>query len=232
MRIGICEDESSFAQLLSDKVESFFAKKEMLTEFVFFEKGKQLIDNFNEKFDLIFLDINLGGMNDGIEIAHGLRKLNVLTPLIFVTSLENRAVDGYDVNAYGFVVKKYLDEKLTKVLEKFWREYYCKKTIALCGKNVTEIVDVEKVFSVQSKGRCTVVNYSEGSFDDIRPIGKFSEILGEDFVETHKSVFVNISKIKCVNSDTLTLSDGSLVPLSRRNRKNVMYAVMKRIGGK
>lgn len=56
--------------------------------------------------------------------------------------------------------------------------------------------------------------------EDARPIGRFAELLGDDFVEVHKSVFVNISKIKRINNDTVTMCDESIVPLSRRNRKN------------
>ena len=57
-------------------------------------------------------------------------------------------------------------------------------------------------------------------------------LLGDDFVEVHKAVFVNISKIKRINTDTVTMCDKSNVPLSRRNRGNVICAVMKRIGKK
>lgn len=232
MKIAICEDERSFQQKLQRGVESFFAEKGVETEFFCFDNGAELIRSLDNEYEVIFLDINLGGKEDGMDIAAQLRKQSISAPVIFVTSLENRAIDGYDVGAYGFVVKKDLDEKLLKVLSKLWKEHFCHPTIAIQTKDSTEIIELNSIVSVQSQGRCTLVYADNTEFEDARPIGRFAELLGEDFVEVHKSVFVNISKIKRINNDTVTMCDESIVPLSRRNRKNVMCAVMKRIGGK
>ena len=50
-----------------------------------------------------------------------------------------------------------------------------------------------------------------------------------DFVECFKSVFVNVEKIRSVNSDTIILINNHKLPVSRRSRKNVMLAVMKKV---
>ena len=165
-----------------------------------------------------------------MDIAEQLRNEDISAPVIFVTSFENRAIDGYDVGAYGFVVKKNLDEKLHKVLTKLWKDNFYRPTILIQGKENTEIIKLNHIISVQSQNRSTLIQTDTKELTDIRPIGKFTELLGNEFVEVHKSVFVNISKIKRINADTVTMCDESNVPLSRRNRKNVMYAVMKQIG--
>lgn len=232
MRIAICEDERSFQQRLQSGVAYFFAEKGVDTEFLCFDNGAELIQSLDSEYDVIFLDIHLGGSEDGMDIAAQLREQSVSAPVIFVTSLENRAIDGYDVGAYGFVVKKSLDEKLPKVLGKLWKEHFCRPTIAIQTKDSTEIIELDSILSAQSQGRCTSIHTDSAQLEDVRPIGKFAELLGGDFVEAHKSVFVNVSKIKRINNDTVTMCDESIFPLSRRNRKNVMCAVMKRIGGK
>lgn len=231
MKIAICEDEHSFQQKLQSGVADFFSEKDIAAEFFCFDNGAELIQSLDNKYDVIFLDINLG-REDGMDIAAELRSSSVAAPVIFVTSLENRAIDGYDVGAYGFVVKKSLDEKLPRVLAKLWKEHFCRPTIAIQTKDSTEIIELDSIVSVQSQGRCTLIHTDKTEPEDVRPIGKFAELLGDEFVEAHKSVFVNISKIKRINNDTVTMCDESTVPLSRRNRKNVMCAVMKRIGGK
>lgn len=232
MNIAICEDEKEFAKRLSEGVERFFSEKETKVCFDFYESGEELLNEQKSAPDIIFLDINLGAESDGMTVAASLREKGVTAPVIFVTSLENRAVDGYEVGAYGFIVKKTLDEKLPRILNKLWQEHFCRKTLAVNGRDFTEIIHVDAILSVQSEGRGSIITTESGSFNDTRPIGKLSELLGEDFVETHKSVFVNIAKIKRINSDTVTLCDNSAVPLSRRNRKTVMLAVMKRLGEK
>ena len=230
MKIAICEDERLFQQKLKSGIERFFAEKKTETEFDCFMNGEELIHNLNKEYDVIFLDINLGTKADGMDIAEQLRNENVSAPVIFVTSFENRAIDGYDVGAYGFVVKKNLDEKLPKVLTKLWKDNFYRPTILIQGKENTEIIKLNHIISVQSQNRSTLIQTDTKELTDIRPIGKFTEFLGNEFVEVHKSVFVNISKIKRINHDTITMCDESNVPLSRRNRKNVMCAVMKWIG--
>lgn len=232
MKIAICEDELSFQQKLQSGVAEFFSEKGVETEFFCFDNGAELIQSLGNGYDVIFLDINLGSREDGMDIAAQLREQSVCAPVIFVTSLENRAIDGYDVGAYGFVVKKNLDEKLHRVLGKLWKEHFCRPTIALQTKDSTEIIELNSIVSAQSQGRCSLIKTDTAELEDARSIGRFAELLGDEFVEAHKSVFVNISKIKRINNDTVSMCDESIVPLSRRNRKNVMCAVMKRIGGK
>lgn len=124
MKIAICEDELFFQQKLQSGVTEFFSEKGVETEFFCFDNGAELIQSLGNGYDVIFLDINLGGREDGMDIAAELREQSISAPVIFVTSLENRAIDGYDVGAYGFVVKKNLDEKLPKVLGKLWKEHF------------------------------------------------------------------------------------------------------------
>lgn len=232
MNILICEDDKVFAKRLSEGIQHFFSEKGKEVVFFFYENGEELLQAQKNEPDIVFLDINLGSNNDGMTVAGKLREKGIVTPIIFVTSLENRAIDGYDVGAYGFIVKKSLDEKLPRILNKLWQEHFCRKTLAVNGRDFTELIHIDTILSVQSDGRTSVIITEKVSFNDTRPIGKLSELLGEDFIETHKSVFVNISKIKRINSDTITLCNDSTVPLSRRNRKAVMLAVMKRLGEK
>ena len=232
MKIAICEDELLFQQKLKSGIERFFAEKKTETKFDCFVNGDELIYNLKNQYDIIFLDIHLGTKTDGMDIAAQLRNANISSPVIFVTSFENRAIDGYDVGAYGFVVKKNLDEKLPKVLTKLWKEHFYRPTLLIQGKEDTQIIKLNHIISVQSQGRSTIIKTDTEELTDIRSISKFAEFLGDDFIEVHKAVFVNISKIKRINTDTITMCDESNVPLSRRNRKNVMCAIMKQIGEK
>ena len=186
MNIVICEDEKEFAMRLSDEIERFFSQKEMPINISRYENGNDLLNEKNAGFDLIFLDINLGSGDDGINTAHLLRDNGITAPVIFVTALENRAIDGYDVDAYGFVVKKNLSEKLPQILSKLWQEHFCRKTIAISEKNSTELINTDTILSVQSDGRASAVITEDGRLNDIRPIGKIAEFLGDDFIETHK----------------------------------------------
>lgn len=235
MEIALCEDEQLFAEQLESGICKFFAEKGIEITVKRFRDGNRFTESLaeNHGYGAVFMDINLGGSADGMELAARLREIDREVPVIFVTSLENRAADGYDVRAFGFVVKKNLSEKLPKVLEKLHRELFCKKSIAVMGKDFTEIIRTDRIICAQSRGRGTLVHTEECDYEDTRSIGHFAELLdAEDFIEVHKSVFVNISRIKRINADTVILCDDIAVPLSRRNRKSVMFSVMSKVRAK
>ncbi len=235
MKIAICEDNGVFAAQLQTLVQQFFRAKEVAVTFDTFETGTQFLQHISAggAYDAVFMDIDLGEASDGIEMIARLRETDTSVPVIFVTSLENRAIDGYDVHAFGFVSKKNAAEKLPKVLEKLWKELFFRRTMAIQEKDGTRIIPVDSITWVESLGRISLVHTAEGDLTDTRAIGTFSALLPpEDFVEVHKSVFVNIGEIKRVSTDTVLLADDTPVPLSRRNRKKVMLAVMRKVGGR
>lgn len=68
-----------------------------------FESGEEFL-TAHKAFDLVFLDIEMPGL-DGMETAAMWRSYCPDTPLIFVTNLAQYALRGYEVDAFGFLVK-------------------------------------------------------------------------------------------------------------------------------
>ena len=62
------------------------------------------LEAYRPDFDLVFLDIELPLLN-GIETARRLRELDSVVALVFITNMEQYAVNGYEVDALDFVVK-------------------------------------------------------------------------------------------------------------------------------
>lgn len=72
--------------------------------------------------DLVFLDIQMPGLN-GFQVIHKLRELNQPIPLvIFVTAYDSYAIKAFDVHALDYLLKPADDERLTEALSKV-REY-------------------------------------------------------------------------------------------------------------
>ena len=231
MHAAICDDEKENVEKLGSMVKSFFAGKEIALSFSVYKKGSSLLKSIEEGtvYDVIFMDINLV-TEDGISIISEARKLGCTTPVIFVTGYENRAVDGYDVDAFAFVVKKNMDEKLPKVLAKLYTALYEKTTLAVETRDSVRILNTEEILFIESENRTSKVHTEKEELTDLRSITHFAGLLSaDDFVEVHKSVYVNIPKIKRINADTVELEEGTVLPLSRRCRKLVMFAVMKRV---
>lgn len=232
MKIAICEDESVFAQELAMHIQTFFKSKNIDPSIAFFSDEEVVRKLCQDAcaFDIIFMDIDLGGQQDGVEISRKLRAHAPQVPIIFITSLENRAIDGYDVDAFSFIVKKKYEEKLPLVLEKLWKQLYEAKTLTITEKNEIHVLPIKEILWIESEGRTSLVHTVNATYTDIRSIQNMAVVLTDtDFMECFKSVFVNVEKIKSVNADTITLINDHKLPVSRRSRKSVMLAVMKKV---
>ena len=135
MKAVICDDDRENASEINKIIKHFFLEKNIAVEVSYYSKGYELLERIKggEQFDVIFMDINLI-TEDGINIISDVRFLGCEVPVIFVTSYENRAIDGYDVDAFAFVTKKSMNEKLPKVLQKLYSHLYEKRTIAIADK--------------------------------------------------------------------------------------------------
>lgn len=231
MRIAICEDEPIFSDKLRVEIENYFNKHKEQTEICVYTDGIPLLRSYqnSEVFDLVFLDIQLIE-SDGMEIAAEIREIDDSVPIVFVTALLDRAIDGYSVSAFDYIVKADMDEKLPKVLNRFIEENQADTISIVTKENSTILLSYAEIMWVESDGRNTVVHTKKDCITIIESIGKFSEKLPSNrFVEVYKSIYVRIDEIKRVDADTLELSNCSVLPVSRRNRKKVLTAVMKNI---
>ena len=110
MRIAICDDEKSMGQILEEKV------KKLLPDAVVekYLSGDDLISS-GFKPDILFMDIQMPG-KDGMETARIVRRNNKDMILIFVTAVDEYVFQAFDVGAFHYLVKPFLDDKFDEGL--------------------------------------------------------------------------------------------------------------------
>lgn len=231
MRTAICEDEKIYSDKLSESLNIFLLSHNEKAETDVFTDGAHLTEKLKSggHYDVIFLDIQLEG-SDGMDIAEKLRQYDMTVPIIFVTGLENRASDGYAVQAFDYIIKSDFDAKFEKVMTRLMQTL-TKKSLSLEDTSGNlEIIPIADIMYVESEGRGTAVHTAEKTIHTNLPISKLSAELPEaDFIEIYKAIYANISKIKRTLTDTLELSDGKVLPMSRRRKKAVLTAVIEHV---
>lgn len=114
MKVLLVDDEQFHLAHLENICENVFpSKTELLcysNPLLALEKAK------NEKIDIAFLDIEMPQL-DGIHLAKILKDLNPVINIIFVTDLNNYAMDAYSIHASGYIIKPADEQKIKEELE-------------------------------------------------------------------------------------------------------------------
>ncbi len=181
MRIAICEDERVYLDLIKEKTTDFFREKKVSIATDSFSDATLLLGKIEEgrEYDLILMDLQMKH-SDGMEIARVLKDRNINVPVIFVTGIENRAYQGYSVDALDYVVKKDMDTRLPEALSRFM-EKQKSNTIAVPIKKAvrnddtrsdgagfdkeTAVIKIKDILWVESDGRSSrlTIKNSDGS---------------------------------------------------------------------
>ncbi len=229
MRIIVCEDAPEFAAALKEELCAIFEEKQMACEIVWCGSGTELCTKLEAGMtaDLLFMDIHLGDM-DGVELIKENNKERI--PTIFLSSLEDRIADGYDVDAVNFLLKRNYKERLQTVVERFLKENYQKGHILLEDRDTMVRLAFSEIYYVEADNRMTVVHTAAACYQEKQSISHFVAKLPENlFVEVYHSLYINLDHIRSVMADTVLLDNEKELPVSRRKRKQLLSAVMRRM---
>lgn len=197
------------------------------------EEGIALIKE--HKPDLVFLDINMPGMN-GFEM---LKQLEDLPRVIFVTAYDEYALKAFEVNALDYILKPVDPERLREAIQKLSSEDdfvsaqaagIARKDRLLSAKDRVFIKDGEKCWFVElSKVRMLESdgNYVKVYFDNFRPLilrslNSFEERLDpEFFFRANRKFIINLQWVSSIENWfngglQVELREGEKVEISRR----------------
>lgn len=106
IRIAIVEDDANAAKTLENYIEKFAGDHKLKQKTEIFDSAEAFFAS-EQNFNVLLLDILLP-TQDGLSIAHQVRKSNNDVCIIFVTNMAQFAIRGYEVNASDFIVKPVL----------------------------------------------------------------------------------------------------------------------------
>lgn len=223
MKIAICDDEEVFIENTIDMIKSILADADMCS-ITACKSGEELLEKHClEKYDIIFLDIEMGGIS-GMETAREIRKYDSEVIIVFLTNYSEFALEGYEVDAYRYLVKNqpvYIFEKqFRSVFEKYSQKH---KLFEISDRNTTSYVYLKDIcfFEILNK-RITVHTLT----DEYEFCGKMADIEQQFkndalFIKPHKSFLINLAHIRAICVSDIIMANGKKVPLSRNYKKAI-----------
>lgn len=195
------------------------------TEIVGFSSAEQFLPAFKDQsFDLITLDIFMDKMT-GVDLARAIRLTDKNTRIIFCTASNDFASESYEVDACYYLKKPFTREKIKSMLDRLNIEEMEKNRRVTLPDGTTVVL--RDVIYADFACHCASLHCKNGKTLNVRlPFSEIERSLCayKYFSSPYKGVVVNFYEIKAHSADTFTLSDGSLIPISRRRAKDVLDA--------
>ena len=117
LRILICDDDQAQLNYLRDRIRTLCDQNSTAAIIHSFDDAGSIPQQLLRDHDIAFLDIDFRekGYN-GIHIAKELRQANQDSVIIFVTNYIEYAPEGYEVQAFRYLLKSETDSKLERYL--------------------------------------------------------------------------------------------------------------------
>ena len=214
------EDEAPALEILKNYL-SHFEDFQLLESFISpFEAQKYLLNN---SIDLIFLDIQLPGLN-GLEFLRTLKD----PPLVIITSAySEHGVEAYEQQVFDYLLKPYSLERFSKVLNRVREQgtpdlvSMAKEFILLRVDRQDRKVDLDKIRFVESQKEYVELDLEDEKLLSKIGITELSDQLPDDrFIRVHRSFIVNKDFIKGMASNHVDLGDQQ-IPIGRLYKKQV-----------
>lgn len=223
IHIAICDDEKEFVKRLQQLLDRYSLESGEAIRTVFFKDGMELIENYPMDINLIFLDIRMERM-DGLEAANHIRKRDLKVGIVFVTSLEQYALQGYHYNAINYIIKPITYARLKSVMDKWISQFKQSDQdfILVANDKGKYKVFLSTLRYVETYSRNVLLHTEAGDIVCYRKMKELEEELsGKGFVRCHSGFIVNLFFVKGFEKLNLELISGEHIPISQPKRKYV-----------
>ena len=225
MTIAICDDE----KIICDQIEKIIKNQKPNFTIKLFASGEELLKE-KENFDIIFLDIYMEGIN-GIEVARMLRNKKEEAILIFITGIKEYVFEAFDVSAFHYLLKPIEEKKFIEVFARAVTEFERKKErreesffIKSKGRNI--ILNRKDILYVESQNRMVIFHTTKEILKIYYDMGELEKRLGKGFYRCHRGYIVNMGYVTEYGKDSISLTNGESVYLSRRKYKEFVKTYM------
>ncbi len=222
LRIAVCDDLSVEREKIRHILEEEFASGNMAAEFLEFDSGSALVSAWERDklaAQIIFLDIYMDGI-DGVETARRLRDMGCKSAIIFLTSTPDFAMEGYEVDAAGYLLKPLEEENLRQLLKRLFKRNNPALLALRQGNQVFTLAPSEIIYVESNRNRLLIHTLE----DTITYYGRLDELAerlsGKQFLRCHQSYLVNMDRVFAAGDD-FHMETGDVVPIRVRERRAI-----------
>ena len=225
LNCAIIDDEPLALEMMSDYVQ----KTPFLTLAGAYNSAVQAIKTLRENpVDLLFLDIQMPELS-GLEFAKVLPKH---TKIVFTTAFPQYAIDGYEVEALGYVMKPISYDAFLKVAKRAYDWFiqsekaknYAKDRFIFVKSDYKLLrIDLDDILFIEGlKDYVRIYTENGDKIMSLMNMKTLEDFLPKpEFLRSHRSYIVHMNKVKCLDRFRMNIGE-NYIPVSESYKEIIM----------
>ena len=220
LQILLCDDDPDFLLEIQDELNRTLARLSMRAQIRAFTTPRDLTPELFASCDMLYLDIDFDNEDcNGIDIARRLRAVNRRALLFFVTNFIDYAPEGFEVQAFRYILKR----DLRQLLERYFLqavENLAEGLVALRLRDMEQTIDLplEQIAYLEVMDHYVSIHTAQTAYTVAATLsGMERELERHAFLRIHKSFLVNMAHIRKFRSRECLLTDGTTLSVSEKN---------------
>lgn len=194
MFAALCDDDKYIIEELKKLLLTYAKENRIIIDIDEFESGEKLLNSENN-YDIIVLDFQLGS-TDGLTVAKELRKRNVLSCIIFLTSYPHFMIDAFEVNTFRFLLKPIDKSKFFKAIDDYVKIVDANYPITLIQNKELKKINSNEICFIEADGKYSNIHLNtkghalfKNSFGSYKPSPKVLFCKNSSFFRGKSSLY-------------------------------------------
>ncbi len=233
LHIAICDDDPAIRAALQSSLKRY--GNETGEEFCVseYKDGESLLRSGTDDMDLLILDIQMPGIS-GIDTARAIRAANQNLLIILFTNYIQYALEGYEVQAYRFLLKPLDYQQFTEVVGKALEVLHKRKQAVLLiqTRERTSRIPIDSIIYIETCSGHVLIHTHTDTIESYTSMKDMEQQLKDSlFFRCHTAFLVPLREIRDITQRDVLLYSGQSIPLSRHRRKALKEAITNYWGG-
>lgn len=218
MKIAIVDDERYWRERAEKVIEHHLGIDVPVIDFYF--NGESFL-HANTYYDLVILDIEMD-LIDGFITTKEYKERHPDVCVILLTTHTEFVTKGYEVNAFRYIYKEQMEEKIPEALKDYQINLEKDNTIAVNVIGLGEVlIRIKSIIYVTMDKRNTLIHTKTKDYICSAGMQELEECLAPyGFFRTYKSFLVNIYEVDRFDKRDIVMKDKSIAYMSSRKYAN------------
>lgn len=176
-----------------------------------------------------FLDIEMDEL-DGVQLGRNFHELMPESVVVFITAHPEYAIKGYEARAFRYLLKPLTQDSVGKVMGEIRREFSENKSIRLKLSGAERPICLDDILYISAEDKYAIIYTTDGHITARESLLELERELEQyGFFRIHRKYLVNMRYHRELCKGKLILSDGNVLPVSRRRENMYRDKIMEKM---